>query len=314
MHLSRYLPLATLALAASPVFAVEGGIGRPITGMQVSPYAGIIPPQPGWLWQVGYTYYSGEIGAAREVPIAGQIAVGLEADMNLFSATGIYVWDTGEGRWNFASMLTASWIDLDIQAGLVTTNASFSTSDDVSEPFDLYFAPIIASYHINALQHVSFGLFVYAPTASFDTGKLANPGANVWTVTPTVSYTQLLQQGTLEFTATTGLQFYSRNEDTDYQNGELLTVDVLLMKRFGNGWGVGAVAGWIEQISDDDSAFADRVGGFRGHSLGVGPTVAFSHKTAGGTQLDFNARWVSEFDVKNRFEGNAAMLSLGITF
>lgn len=314
MRILRHLPLVTLALATSPVAAVEGGIGRPITGLQVSPYAGIIPAQPGWMWQVGYTYYSGEIGGNREVPVAGQVAVGLEADMNLFSATGIYVWDTGEGRWNFASMLTATWIDLDIQAGLVTTNASLSTSDDVSEPFDLYFAPIIASYHINPLQHVSFGLFVYAPTASYETGQLANAGANVWTVTPTVSYTHLLQQGTLEFTATTGLQFYSRNEDTDYQSGELLTLDLLLMKRFSNGWGVGAVAGWIEQVSDDDSTFADRVGGFRGHSLGFGPVLAYSHKTTGGTQLDFYARWVSEFDVENRFEGDGVTLSLSINF
>ena len=91
MHSLRYLLLATLSLAVGPVVAVEGGIGRPITGMQVSPYAGIVPAQPGWLWQAGYTYYSGEIGGSREVPVAGQIAVGLEADMNLVSATGIYV-------------------------------------------------------------------------------------------------------------------------------------------------------------------------------------------------------------------------------
>ena len=315
MPLLRYLPLiAATVLATDPAIAVEGGLGRPITGFQVTPYAGVIPPQPGWIWQFGYSHYSGEISGSREVPIAGQIALGLETDFSLLSATGVYIWNTGEGRWNFGSMATLSWIDLEVQAGLVSTNAGVSRSDNVSKPFDVYFAPVIASYHINEVQHLSLGLYVYAPTADFQSGKLANPGANVWTVTPTVAYTHLFQTGTLEFTTVAGLEFSSRNEDTDYKSGELLTIDTMLMKRFDNGWGAGIIAGWIEQVSDDESALADQVGGFRGHSLGAGPTVAFSHKAANGTQLDFNARWVPEFDVRNRFEGDGAMLSLGVTF
>ena len=314
MRLVRFLPLSLLALAAGPAFAVEGALGRPITGVQVTPYAGVIPPTPGWIWQLGYTHYSGDISASREVPIGGQIALGLEVDADIFSTTGIYVWNTGEGRWNFASMITLPYIDVDVEADLVTTNNSAGVSDGASDPFDLYFAPIIASYHISKVQHVSFGLYVYAPTASYDAGQLANAGLNIWTITPAVGYTHLFQAGTLEFSALAGLQFSSRNDDTDYKNGEVLTVDLLLMKRFASGWGVGAVAGLIEQVSDDDSAFADRVGGFQGHALGIGPAFVYSHKSDKGTAVDFSARWVPEFDVSNRFEGDAAMLTLGVTF
>ena len=32
---------------APSVFAVEGALGRPISGMQIAPFAGVIPPEPG---------------------------------------------------------------------------------------------------------------------------------------------------------------------------------------------------------------------------------------------------------------------------
>src|SRR6266702_7437505 len=42
--------LATVGVGLSqPVWATEGGIGRPITGMQVTPYGGIVPPTSDWI-------------------------------------------------------------------------------------------------------------------------------------------------------------------------------------------------------------------------------------------------------------------------
>ena len=72
--------LLALAMAAFPALtaqAVEGGVGRSITGLQVTDYAGVVPPDPGWSLAAGYVYYSGEIGADREVPIIGATALGL---------------------------------------------------------------------------------------------------------------------------------------------------------------------------------------------------------------------------------------------
>lgn len=52
-------------------------------------------------------------------------------------------------------------------------------------------------------------MYAYAPTADFQSGQLANPEAKVWMVTPTVAYTHLFQEGTLEFTTVAGLEFSS---------------------------------------------------------------------------------------------------------
>jgi hypothetical protein len=112
-HRPRLLPLLACllpAIAALPAAATEGALGRSITGVQIQAYAGIVPPEPGMQWSLGYVHYDGEIGASRPAPIAGQVSLGLRADIDLWSATGVYIWPTGEGRWNFASMVTAPYI------------------------------------------------------------------------------------------------------------------------------------------------------------------------------------------------------------
>lgn len=312
--------LAVLALAiagaaaATQASASEGGLGRPITGMQVTSYAGLIPPQPGMQWTVGYVHYDGTIGAGRQVPIAGRISFGLEADIDLYSATGVYVWPTGQGRWNFASMLTVPYIEPDVTATLQVGNATVRRTDSASNLFDLYFAPVIASYHVSEVEHWSFGAYIYAPTADYDPEKLANPGLNVWTVSPGVGYTHLFQKGTLEFSALAALDWYSKNDDTDYKNGVVGRIDALLVKRTASGWGFGGAAGWIEQIEDDSGPTADRLNGFRGHSLGIGPVITYGKKWENGSHLEFQFRYIDEFNVKNRFEGEPLSLTASFSF
>jgi hypothetical protein len=53
---------------ASSAFAVEGGLGRPISGMQIAPFAGLVPPEPGLAVLTGETYYEGSIGGVRRCP------------------------------------------------------------------------------------------------------------------------------------------------------------------------------------------------------------------------------------------------------
>ena len=277
------LSISLVLLASSPAVAVEGAIGRPITGMQVAPYAGVIPPDPGFSWQLGYIYYSGSIDASRDVPIGGELAAGLDVDLSLVLATGIYIWDTTVPHWNFASMFTLPYIAVEVDADAVLGGGSRRVSDSASNLFDIYFAPIIASYHVSELEHWSFALYIYAPTADYEVGSLANPGLNNWAFTPSVGYTRLFSDGLLEFSALAGVQFYTENKATNYQNGELFTLDLHLMKRFPNHWGVGLVGGWIEQLSDDEAgSIIELLDGFKSRSLGIvsgrlSPTVTRQH-------------------------------------
>lgn len=92
----QLLVVALITAPFVPACATEGGLGRPITGIQGTSYSGLIPPTPGWNMQIGYVHYSGEIGAQREIPIGGLASLGLDATFDMMSATGLYIWDTGE--------------------------------------------------------------------------------------------------------------------------------------------------------------------------------------------------------------------------
>lgn len=300
-----------LALGSAPVAATEGALGRSITGMQITSYAGVIPPEPGMQWSLSYIRYNGKISGNRPAPIAGQISLGLEADVNLTAATGVYVWPTKAGRWNFASMLTVPYIDAEVTANLAGPLGNrFQTRDHASNLFDVYFAPVIAGYHFNEVEHLSFGVYVYAPTAKYDPNRLANPGMNIWTFSPSVGYTHLFQKGTLEFSVLGATDWYTRNDDTDYKNGVVARADLLLVKRTASGWGFGAAGGWIQQLQDDKGDTADRLDGFKGRSFGLGPVLTYGKKWPGGEHLDVSFRYVGEFSVKNRFEGDPWSLSI----
>lgn len=85
----------------------------------------------------------------------------------------------------------------------------------------------------------------------------------------------------------------------------MFRIDSLLVERFPTGWCVGAVGGWIYPL-------ADRLNGFKGRSLIHGPMVNCFKKWQGG-QVEFSLRWLHEFDVKNRTQGNPAVLSATIS-
>ncbi|MGO4549801.1 transporter [Lysobacter sp. 2RAF19] len=313
---ARSLPLGvalTGALACTfadaPAHATEGGLGKPITGLQGTSYAGLVPPTPGFNLAIDYIYYSGQIGGQRETPIGRSTAIGLDAQFNLISFTGVYVWPTGEGRWNFASAVAVPLAKVDVSADLRIGRLGLSTNDSDSGLFDMDFVPVIASRHFSQTHHMSLALYVSAPTGAYDPDKLANVSLNNWSFSPTLAYTQLGQAGTLEFTTLAAVDLYTENNATDYQNGAVFRADALLIKRTRSGWGFGGAGGWIQQLQDDTGPTADRLNGFKGHSLAIGPIATY--KTG---KIEFSARWLYEFDVKNRLEGNPVMVTGTITF
>lgn len=306
--------IALAALPLAPAYATEGALGRTITGTTVQSFAGVVPPTPGFNAAVAYVHYSGEIGGSREVPLNNLLTLGLDADFDMLSITGLYVWDTGEGRWNFASMATLPFATVDVAANVSLGPRTGQVSDKADwDVFDPFFAPIIAGYHFDQTHHLSLALYIYSDWGSYDPNRLANLSLNNWTYSPTVGYTALMQQGTLEFTAESAIDFYTKNDATDYENGAVFRVDAQLVKRFANGWGIGGVGGWIEQLEDDEGPTADRLNGFKGHALALGPIVTYSKKWDTG-QVEFAARWLSEFNVKRRLEGDPLMVTATVAF
>ncbi|WP_166215775.1 SphA family protein [Pseudomonas atagonensis] len=307
-------PLLALCIFGSPaLFAAEGGVGRPITGQQVFSNAGVVPPAPGWVVSLTSIWYDGSIKGSGGAPISGEVSAGIDMKVSYTMANFTHVWDTGPGKWNYASAIGVPVQYTDINASVTGSRGrTLGDSDSGTQFADALVTPIAAGYHFDELNHIAFSLPIYVPTGAYNENRLANPGQNNYTFMPTVAFTHLDGKGG-EFTLSSGLEFYTENDATDYRNGDIFTLDALWTHGLGNGWSAGLAAGYVQQISDDKGDTADSLNGFRGRSVGAGPTVGWSGKFA-DTQASFSARWVPEFDTKNRPEGDGISANMTLAF
>jgi len=88
------------------------------------------------------------------------------------------------------------------------------------------------------------------------------------------------------------MEFDTGDPAANYDNGILSDLEVLAIKRFKNGFGLH---------------------GFRGRAFGIGPIITYSTKL-GKSHLDFNARWIHDFDVSNRVEGDGFNFTASLKF
>lgn len=314
--LKRMFGAAALFISVSTILglplaahATEGALGRPISGTGVQPDAGVVPPAPDWYVNLSEIYFDGSISASHTIPVGGKTTLGLEGQFSFTLATLLHVWNTGPGPWNFASSVTLPYMWQSATASLGIGNRVGSVTQDASGLFDLTFTPLIAGYHFSQTEHISFSLNIWAPTGKYDVGSLANVSLNNWTFIPTVAYTKILPTLGIEFDASAGVQFYTRNGATDYQNAPLFTLDVMALKRFSNGFGAGLIVGTVQQIGNDTGPTADRLDGFRGYDVTVGPIVTYDTKISGKTPLSMSLRWVPTVASKNRLSSTSTVMA-----
>ncbi|MDR3095563.1 MAG: transporter [Paraburkholderia sp.] len=297
---------AACALGSSGAEATEGALGRPVAGTSVLSGVGIVPPEPMTIVSLQELYIDGSISASRGVPIGGKESLGLEGQVAFTLATIEHVWG-GVGGWDFASAITLPYAWEEITARSAVGRAGRTTSDRASNLYDMYFTPIVAGYHFSQTDHIALSFNFWAPTGQYNVSALANPSLNNWTFVPQVAYTKLVPKYGLEFDAVLGLQFYTRNPATDYQNAPLLTLDVMGLKKFANGFGVGLVMGTVQQLGKDTGPIADRLDGFVGRDFAMGPIITYDTKINGKHPLSASLRWVPSIASTNRLKSTATV-------
>jgi len=300
------IPFATTALA------VEGALGRPISGASINPYAGLVPPEPGFAVTIGEAYYDGSISGA--IPIGNfNINLGINMVASFTPIAVSYIWPTTSKEWNFASAVSFPLAYVEVEANATLGRFSGRKTDHTFGLFDLAFTPLVASYHITQTDHVALSITVWAPTGRYDPNRLAVLSLNNWTVIPGLAYTKIFPKANIELTGIWQLQFYTENPATNYRNGVLSDLEATIIKRFKCGGGIGIIGSWIDQISDDSGTTADRLNGFSGHAFGVGPIVTYTTKI-GKSLLDLNARFIPEFGNEKRVQGNLFQFSATLKF
>ncbi len=298
---TRFAAAMLAAMMSWPAVATEGGLGRSVTGMTVLPDAGIVPSEPLTIFSVEQIYIDGSIGASRQVPVSGRTSLGIEGEVAFTLASVLRTWGS-VGGWSFASGITLPYVWSEVTGSLSAGPGARSATDRTSNLFDLYFTPVLAGYHLSQTDHVALSFNFWAPTGEYEANALANPSLNNWTFVPQIAYTKLVPNDDMEFDVTLGLQLYTRNTATDYHNAPLLTLDVMGLKKFNNGLGVGLVVGTTQQLGNDSGPTADRLNGFVGRDVSVGPVVTLNTKLFGKNALSASLRWVPNVMSVNRLK------------
>jgi hypothetical protein len=295
-------------LSAVTAHAAEYGTGPWIKGYS-DIFAGILPPQPGLYVRNDAYHYEGEVGATV---FNGNIQLNVDERYlaDILALTYVTPWKILGGTYAVALAPSILQMNVDVGAtlpGVTLTGPrglrsfripSFTVTaiDHELSQGDTAFAPLVLGWNEGNF-HWNFAMFGFAPTGEYSKSNLANTSLNHWAIMPRFAATYYNPKTGWQVNGAAVYSVNWENPATNYETGDILNLEGAITKNFG-ALGVGAVAYAMIQTTPDSGAGA-RLGAFESKVYGAGPIVTYS---MGG--LTLLAKWYTEFDAENTFEGN----------
>lgn len=303
IHYGVALGLSLLCAAAS---AGEGGGAHVMPGATAT-LADMPPTTPGTYIKPMYMNYNA--GATVAIPTAAGITTDLDVTANTFAVVLVHSFENKVlGGANYSMAVALPFTSLDISGNVQLPNGGqVSRGNSVSGLGDLTILPVMLAWKRDAWTF-NATLPIYAPTGSYELGRLGNPGLNYWTVDPTVGFVYATKKG-FNSMLHVGYAMNSENNDTDYKSGSLLHVEATLEQIIPVGKGLmtfGVEAFYFDQLTGDSGAGAT-LGDFKGKTSGLGPLIGYI-KPMGKQNLVLEAKWLNEMDTKNRVKGDIIWL------
>ena len=300
---------------SSTLHAEEGGSGHYMPGSMASFVDGV-PTEPTFITRINYIYYDGDIDVDRSIPIAGMSVLEADAKSSALGLTVLWApdWNIGE-NWTYAMSATIPWVSIEVEASGTTTFSGRTLTGGLSDKEtgigDIILMPLMFDYNINKNLNTNFRLGIYAPTGSYEVGRLANTGKNFWTFEPTAAFMYFGQDNGIEASLFFGLDFNTENNDTNYKSGTQAHLDGTLAQHFplwGGLAGGGFTGFWYRQLTGDSGEGAT-FGDFKARANGLGPVLSYASKVA-GKDVIAELKWLHEFDNENRLEGDTVFLKI----
>jgi hypothetical protein len=185
---SDILATAMLAILPAAALAEEGGSGYYLPGSMASFIDGV-PLTETFLMRANVICYQGSAAANKPIPIAGQTALGAEANMWGIGLTALWrpPLELGE-HWSYAMSATIPVLSMDVDSSATSVPGSLALSSSTNGLGDIVLMPLILNYSVDPDFNVNFRIGAYAPTGNCAVGRLANTGKNFWTIEPVVGF------------------------------------------------------------------------------------------------------------------------------
>ncbi len=309
-----HLAIMIVWVALPAARAEEGGGGHYAPGGMAS-FIDTLPAKPGLAVANYFMYYDASAGGS--LPFGGLLTFNTHAQAYADTLLAFYKtdWKLLGGNIAPAVAIPYVWLEVDgsVTGPLGNTIRMRDTADGIG---DITLYPFILGWARGDFRY-DLRLGIYAPTGDYDKFRLANVGKNYWTFEPAVSVCWFSSKIGLEATAFAGLDFSTKNDDTDYQSGDVFHLDATIAQHLPVGKagviGIGANAFYYQQITGDSGPGTAVLGDFEGRTAGVGPVVSFITKV-GGKDLVAEVKWLPELDVEKRLKGDFIWVKLGLAF
>ena len=289
--------------------AAEGGVSH-YTPALYGDFSAAVAPDPGFYFRQDlYQYSAGSSG--RRFVQNGEIRSELDVDASLYMLTGLWALEKEVFGAKFAwgGFIPLVYTDVSASVGLGATSRTFS-----EDGWNLADPGIVPASFFWSCENWNFNLYetVSIPIGEYDKDNDINGGLNYWSFETTFATTYLNSDSGFEFSMVLGHIYNTENNDTNYQSGQELHLELMLNQYLSETFALGIHGFAYRQITGDSGSGA-LLGEFEGEANGIGPSLMWVTKI-GNCPTIVTARWLHEFGAENRLEGDHFYLSATIPF
>ncbi len=287
-----------------PSPAAEGGYSNYIPGFY-GDLALAVEPADGLSMRNDVYFYSADGDrSVRSGMVELEVDIDLTFDyLSLLYKPGVEIFDT---QYAFGMTLVLGKVDLSGKIEMGPFTESFG--DDKTSYGDITLVPGVFYWNDGDKWHFSQSFYVVVPVGDYDEDDAANTGLNYWTFETDFAATYLNQETGQDYSVVVGYGYNTENNDTDYQSGDEFHIDYIFNQFLSESLAVGIHGFYFKQLSGDSGDGA-LLGDFKAEASGVGPALMWIPTKYGG-KTAFAIKWLKEFDVENRLEGDHVFLSL----
>ena len=291
------LMLGASLLVVADTQAAEGGYSNYIPGSYGDFAMAVEPEARLTLRNDVYAYSAEGNGSVR----SGVIEAGAELDVLANFTTLLYKPEVEFLGGSYALGVFVPIIYMDLDVSLTVGPLPLNQQEDTLGLGDVALIPIILFWNQGNI-HTSFAQFIVTPTADYDANNFTNTGLNYWSYDTNFALTYLDLETGQDLSFNIGHIYNTENDDTNYQTGRELHLDVALNQFLSESFAVGVHGFYLKQITGDRGSGAV-LGDFKAKVAGIGPAILWS-KQIGTRNVIFIAKWLHEFDEENRLEGD----------
>ena len=274
-------------------------------------------PGPGVYFQnftIGYstdTFRDAGGNRVSSIDLGGR-STPIDIDLDTFVVYPSVYWMTGLEvlGGDYGVVIGAPFQNVDISASLPSLGVG--VDDSKFGIGDIMLQPLLLGWHPEPFD-LMFGYIAYAPTGDYSAGALNNLGLGYWT--HELQASAVYRAGKDKLWTVAGMltyDFHSEKDDIEIRPGQNLTFEWGVSRIFPSSGIELGVTGYGQWQTTDDKG-SDVTWDRRDHDevYGIGGQLSWTSKSQ---KLNLALRYLSEFDARDRFEGDLGVFTITYSF